>query len=164
MIQANRAMRRLSGSIGALLLAVAAPAPAQEVVETPMARVVGAGGLPAQCLAPVHILEVDGEEVLTNARGIELEAGWHSLNGRAEITLEYCRPSGLARGPAVPNLEAEFQAGFTYHVGLDHRSPDIRDWRLVIWKLESETDVNSSPGARADEPFTSLEPRAGGSP
>jgi hypothetical protein len=158
------ATRRLSGRVGALLLAVAAQAPAQEAAETPVAMIVGAAGLPAQCLAPVHVLEVDGEEVLTSAHGFELEPGWHRLNGRAELALDYCRPSGLAKGPAVPDLEAEFKAGVTYHVGLDHRSPDIRDWRLVIWKLESEAGMNMMPGEGAVEPFTSLEARSGGLP
>lgn len=167
-------MLPLKAGVAALLLALGAQAAAQEAdqeavqeaTEIPMARIVGAGGSPAQCLAPVHVLEIDGEDVLTSMRGFELEAGWHRLNGRAEMTFDYCRPSGMARGPAVPDLETEFKAGVTYHVGLDHRSPDIGDWRLVIWKMESGTGTGTGtgPGEGAAVPFTPPEPRDGPSP
>lgn len=143
----------LSVCLCTLLLAAGGSVVAQEATsEMPMARIVGAGGWPAQCLAPVQILEVDGDEVQASPRGFELEAGWHSLNGRAEIALDHCRPAGLARGPAVPDLQADFQAGGTYHIALDHRSPEVRDWRLVIWKVEmgeggsAADDGQSHPG------------------
>jgi hypothetical protein len=36
----------------------------------------------------------------------------------------------------IPDLEADFEAGKTYYVGLDHSSKNKEEWRLVIWKTE----------------------------
>ena len=42
---------------------------------------------------------------------------------------------------AVPDLEADFEAGKTYYIGLDHSSKNFNDWRLVIWKVEPEEEA-----------------------
>ena len=89
-----------------------------------------------RCLSAVAINEIDGQAQQVPERGFELEPGMHSMNGRARIKLSYCRVSDDQAGTLVPDLEAEFEAGKVYYVGLDHNADSIGDWRLVIWKVE----------------------------
>jgi hypothetical protein len=76
--------------------------------------------------------------------GFDLEPGIHSLNGRAILDTTYCRPIHGRVSQDVPDLEAEFEAGKTYYIALDHASRNFNDWRLVIWKVEPEEPVEDS--------------------
>ena len=84
----------------------------------------------------MHIRQVDGRERQLPANTFELEPGMHSLQGMAKINLTYCRAPNKADKSSVPPLNAMFEAGKTYNVGLDHSSPDREDWRIVVWKVE----------------------------
>ena len=91
----------------------------------------------AQCIAPVHILNIDGREVRVQRMGFDIDAGKHTMSGRTVVDTSYCQTVGRATNhDNTPPLEAEFEAGKTYWVGLDHNSPDRKDWKYVIWKVK----------------------------
>ena len=121
-----------------LSLGLASTSVAQDVTEPEMARVITMNGQPARCLSPVHVQEIDGERVNVHHTGFDLEPGMHSLNGRAILDTSYCRPIHGRISQDVPDLEAEFEAGKTYYIALDHNSRNFNEWRLVIWKVEPE--------------------------
>lgn len=91
----------------------------------------------AQCIAPVRIKKIDGREASVQPMGFDLEPGTHSMNGSAVIDASFCQSTGTRNSrPKAEPLEAEFEAGKTYYVGYDHNSPDRKEWKLVIWKVE----------------------------
>jgi hypothetical protein len=91
----------------------------------------------AQCIAPVHILNIDGREVRLQRMGFDIDAGRHTMSGRTLVDTSFCQTVGRATyHDNTPPLEAEFEAGKTYWVGLDHNSPDRKDWKYVIWKVK----------------------------
>lgn len=112
----------------------------------PMARIITQNEKPAQCLSSVHIQRIDGELVNVHATGFEMEPGRHSMNGRAVVNTSYCRRYTGRPSEGVPDLEAEFEAGKTYYIGLDHSAKSSKDWRLVIWKVEPENGSASEQG------------------
>lgn len=122
----------------ALLLALPASAQAPEEGEPAAARVITQNEKPAQCLSAVHIQKIDGELVNVHPTGFELEPGRHSMNGVARLNTSFCRRVAGRNSEAIPDLEADFEAGKTYFVGLDHSSGNSEEWRLVIWKVEPE--------------------------
>jgi hypothetical protein len=93
---------------------------------------------PQACLSAVVIREIDGEPVTVSHRAFELAPGRHRMNGMANINTAFCPVADGAPGRAVPDLEAEFEAGRTYYVGLDHSAPDRSGWALVIWRVEQD--------------------------
>ena len=110
----------------------------EEAQELEKARVVTMHSQPARCLSAVHVQEIDGERVNVHHTGFELDPGPHSLNGRAILDTSYCRPIHGRLSQEIPDLMADFEAGKTYYVALDHSSRNFNDWRLVIWKIEPE--------------------------
>jgi len=90
----------------------------------------------AQCISRVVIDEIDGRLSNVAKQGFELDAGPHSMNGRAVINTANCPAIRGRNSYVVPDLEADFEAGKTYYVGLNHRSKNKEEWRLVIWKTE----------------------------
>ncbi len=59
------------------------------------------------------------------------------MNGRANINTTFCTVVWGNQGSPIPDLEADFEAGKTYYVGLDHSSKNRNEWKLVIWKVVS---------------------------
>lgn len=113
---------------------------AGEVVEeAPPARVVTGAPLPHDCLAPVVIDRLDGEDRALPARGFSIEPGLHRLNGKALLDSKKCRPleADLFIPPAA-DLSMEFVAGNIYYIAYDRSHPDAAEWRLVVWKVEQE--------------------------
>lgn len=100
------------------------------------ARIITQNERPAQCLSSVHIQKLDGELVNVHPTGFELEPGTHKMNGRAILNTTFCRRVNGRNSVGIPDLEAHFEAGKTYFIGLDHSSTNSEDWRLVIWKVE----------------------------
>lgn len=92
----------------------------------------------AQCISPVHIMKIDGREAAVQPMGFSLEPGKHTLSGKAKIDTSVCGMiSSRATGQQdIPPLEAEFEAGKTYWIGLNHKSSNRNDWKYVIWKVE----------------------------
>jgi len=101
------------------------------------ARVITSYNNLAQCISPVHILKIDGREVAVQRMGFDLEPGKHTLSGKALIDTSFCQTVGRGTNQnTAPPLEAEFEAGKTYWVGFNHKSPNRKDWKYVIWNVE----------------------------
>ena len=100
------------------------------------ARIITQNDRASQCISSVVIDEIDGRLRNVAKQGFDLDAGTHSMNGRAIINSANCPAVRGRNSYVVPDLEADFEAGKTYYVGLDHRSKNKEEWRLVIWKTE----------------------------
>ncbi len=102
-----------------------------------MAQIVTQNGRPADCLSPIEINKVDGQQKIVPRQGFKIESGTHTLNGRAVLDTTFCKVGrGGNRGGYAPDLEVDFEAGKTYYIGYDHKSSNRDDWRLVVWKVE----------------------------
>jgi len=104
--------------------------------KTGQAQIITQNESTARCIASVVINEIDGKLSNVPKQGFKLDAGTHSMNGRAIINIGNCPVIRGRNSYAVPDLEADFEAGKTYYVGLDHSSKNKEEWRLVIWKTE----------------------------
>lgn len=91
---------------------------------------------PTECISKVAIRSVDGRERRLPAQGFELEPGTHTLTGTAMLDTRYCPVTSGNYRDRIEPLEAEFEAGNKYYVGLDHSATDRKDWALVVWKIE----------------------------
>jgi len=101
------------------------------------AKIVTSGNQAARCISPVQILQIDGREVRVQRMGFNLDPGKHTMSGKALINTSICPTVGQGSNRNdTPPLEAEFEAGKTYWVGLDHSSPTRKDWKYVIWKVK----------------------------
>ena len=100
------------------------------------AKIVTQNERPGDCISKVAIREIDGKLTSVPKAGFSLDAGRHSMNGSYIINRGICPIVSSKRAPAIPDLEAVFEAGKTYYVGLDHSSTNKNEWRLVIWKTE----------------------------
>jgi hypothetical protein len=109
---------------------------ASQARDAEKAMIVTSGERPMQCISPVQVHEIDGAEARVNRAAFEIEPGRHSLNGRATLNLSFCRALQGNETLGAEILEAEFEAGKTYHVGYDHSASHPEDWKLVIWKTE----------------------------
>jgi len=102
-----------------------------------MASVITHGGRPVHCLSPIAVNKIDGRQTIVPAQGFKIEPGIHTLNGRAILDTTFCRVArGGNRGGYAPDLEVNFEAGKTYHIGYDHKSANRDEWKLVVWKVE----------------------------
>ena len=131
---------KLLGLLSSLLLFLPAPALAEEAGKSEkaeMAQIVTSMSMAAQCIAPVHIRKIDGREVQVNRGGFELEPGRHTMSGTAKVDTSFCKVVGRAneRDPTPP-LEADFEAGKEYWIGLDHKDSNRKNWKYVIWKVK----------------------------
>ncbi len=100
------------------------------------AKIITQNSLASQCIASVVIDEIDGKLSNVTRQGFDLEAGKHTMNGRAILNVGNCPALRGRNSYVVPDLEADFEAGKTYYVGLDHSSKNKEEWHLVIWKTE----------------------------
>ena len=115
-----------------LLLPLIAIAGKQDV-----AKVVTSASQGAQCISPVHVRNIDGREVSVQRMGFDLEPGKHTLSGSALIDTSFCSALGRAgNGDNIPAIEAEFEAGKTYYLGVNHKSSNRKEWEYVIWKVK----------------------------
>ena len=120
-----------------LLLVVAALLPAHVLADSQdKALIITQNNHDSQCISSVVIDEIDGRLRNVSKQGFKLEAGAHSLSGRALVNVVNCPEVRGRNSYVVPDLEAEFEAGKTYYVGMDHSSKNKEEWRLVIWKTE----------------------------
>ena len=120
-----------------LILLLAALLPSQVIAnKSSKAKIVTQNERTAQCISSVVIDEVAGRLRNVAKQGFELDAGTHSMNGRAIINTANCPAIRGRNSYVVPDLEADFEAGKTYYVGLDHSSKNKEEWRLVVWKTE----------------------------
>jgi hypothetical protein len=121
-----------------LMIAMLAALPASALLaSSDMAQIVTQGGRPVDCLSPIAVNKIDGQQKILPTQGFKIEPGVHTLNGRAILDTTYCTVGrGGNRGGYAPDLEVDFEAGKTYHIGYDHRSTNRDDWKLVVWKVE----------------------------
>jgi len=103
-----------------------------------MARVVTDRGRPAECLAPLAVTRIDGEDRTVSAKGFLIAPGVHSINGRATLDLTWC-PLEDPRLTIdnVSDLEVEFEAGITYYIGYSYPPDRLDEWKLVVWNIET---------------------------
>lgn len=116
-----------------------------------LATIVTGNADPERCLAAVSIREIDGRTIPARIHTFELAAGLHSMNGRAMLDTRSCPVARSEAYPPVPDLITDFEAGKTYHVGLDHSSANSNDWRLVIWKVEGGESSDGIPHEPGDQ-------------
>ena len=113
------------------------------LTEIEKVKIVTQNGRPADCLSPIAINKIDGEQKVVPAQGFSIEPGVHTLNGRAIIDTTFC---AVGRGGNIPgnapDLEVDFEVGKTYYIGYDHKSVNRDDWRLVVWKVEDNLPVS----------------------
>ena len=102
-----------------------------------MAQVFTSGGRPSQCLAPIVVNRVDGENRLVPAQGFLIEPGVHTINGKAILDMTNCPliDSNPIISPA-DDLAVDFEPGATYHIGYFHAPANTGEWKLVVWHLE----------------------------
>jgi len=100
------------------------------------AKIITSFNQASQCISPVHIRKIDGREVAVQAMGFDLDPGKHTMAGSAIIDTSFCPVVGRNYRDSAPSLEAEFEAGKTYYVGLDHSASNRNDWKYVIWKVK----------------------------
>lgn len=101
-----------------------------------VAKVITSASNGAQCISPIHVRKIDGKEKQVQRMGLDLEPGKHTLSGSALINTSFC--STIGRGTnnhKIPPIEAEFEAGKTYYIGINHKSPNRKEWEYVIWKV-----------------------------
>ena len=101
------------------------------------AKIITSHNKASQCISPVHILNIDGCEVAVQRMGFDLDPGKHTMSGRSLIDTSFCQTVGRKTNQfPTPPLEAEFVAGKTYYLGLDHSASNRKDWKYVIWKVK----------------------------
>jgi len=125
-----------------LLILAASPAGAQPAAQenaatADMVRVVTEHGRTADCIAPLAVNRIDGEPASVPVEEFLIEAGVHSINGRATLDTSKC-PVELSklRVSRAADLEVNFETGYTYYIGYDYKSPDPAQWRLIAWRVE----------------------------
>ena len=106
---------------------------------TGMARVITSGGRPEECLAPVSVTRIDGQHRVVSARGFLIEPGVHTINGRAMLDITNCPL--IDSNPIIDSaadLEVEFEPVVTYHIAYFHAPANTKDWKLVVWHVETD--------------------------
>lgn len=121
-----------------LMIAMLAAWPVSTLLaNSDMAQIITHNGRPADCLAPIAVNKIDGEERLVPKMGFKIEPGVHTINGRAVLDTTFCSVvRGGNTGWHTPDLEVDFEAGKTYYIGYDHKSKNRDEWKLVVWKVE----------------------------
>jgi hypothetical protein len=105
---------------------------------TDMARVITSGGRPEECLAPVSVTRIDGESRVVSAQGFFIEPGVHTINGRAILDITNCPlTDSHPMIDSAADLEVNFEPGGTYHVAYYHAPVNTKDWKLVVWHVET---------------------------
>jgi len=108
----------------------------------PHGRVIALVDRTAQDLRAVEIDEVDGHRVGGPRRDVAwLAPGTYTLTLTGAVvderfTTALSRPSQpLAEG--ANTLELDIEAGKTYYIALDTSASNRKDWRHVVWKVDS---------------------------
>jgi hypothetical protein len=103
-----------------------------------MARVVTNIAGPGECFAPVAITRIDGEKVAVSAQSFVIEAGLHSINGKATLDISSCPiTDSRLQISSAEDLEMNFELGYTYYISYYHQSANPEDWQLVVWNIET---------------------------
>lgn len=130
------------------LMLAALPLVAEPLDEDPavieMVKVVTRAGPPGDCLAALAVNKIDGEIRVVPAQGFLIEAGVHTINGRATLDSRKCQAIAAdQRIGSVADLEVNFEAGRSYYIAYDHKSQNTEEWRLVVWKVEMDNRLET---------------------
>ena len=83
--------------------------------------------------------KIDGELRAVPAQGFLVEPGVHTINGRATLDASKCQPlTAYQQIGRATDLEVNFEPGRIYYIAYDHKSQNTEEWRLVVWKVESD--------------------------
>lgn len=103
-----------------------------------MAKVVTNIARPADCLAPVAITRIDGKKAAVSAQSFLIEPGAHSLNGKAILDISMCPITDKhLQISSAADVEVNFEKGNTYYIGYDHKPANPKQWKLVVWNIET---------------------------
>lgn len=117
---------------------------AEDAEQAETAMVFASEGALQRCMLPVVVTSVDGEEVTEGAESFELEPGSHTFTGYGYGDASQCATFSGDDGLPVPGEDARVgestlklnaEAGKKYFLGVDVRSKDKANWKLVVWKL-----------------------------
>lgn len=117
---------------------------AEEAEQAETAMVFASEGALQRCMLPVVVTSIDGEEVTEGSDSFELEAGSHTITGYGYGDASQCATFSGDDGLPVPGedarvgestLKLDLEAGKKYFLGIDVRSKDTSNWKLVVWKL-----------------------------
>ncbi|MEM1411170.1 MAG: hypothetical protein AAGH19_02345 [Pseudomonadota bacterium] len=100
------------------------------------AKIITQVGLQAECIAPVSVYEINGQTTTVSQQGFFLEGGQHKIKAQGLVSTFGCPAVYIPRNYVTPPIEANFEAGKVYYLGMDHNPRSIRDWRVIIWKVE----------------------------
>jgi hypothetical protein len=102
---------------------------------------------PANCISPVKITHIDGERRMLPELGFDLESGHHTLSEATTYDSGDCfrrlpeggRPENYSQVDTHSPLEAVFEAGKTYYVGMEYdpESSYMNGRGLIVWKIKS---------------------------
>lgn len=90
---------------------------------------------------PVVIDEINGKRITPRRGSINLAPGTYTLGGVAAVPIPVTRTviSNRTRSDGEP-LTVEIKEGHTYFVGLDAKSTRTSEWKMVVWKLETDIE------------------------
>lgn len=134
--------------VAVLLAACATPTTPTNIVWDPetQARIITQQRLQAECISPVWVYKINGDLTSVSAQGFYVEAGEHELEAQAFINTTGCPVVTRIGDFFLPPMKGNFQAGATYYIGVDHRSPRFQNWHLRVWKIECVEGVECLPG------------------
>ena len=104
-----------------------------------VATIITSGQNAAQCISPMLIQNIDGQELAGGRTQVTVAPGKHVINGAGKVNTSFCRKVGVSRGSRsgkTPPLEAEFEADKTYYIGINHKASRESSWYFEIWNVE----------------------------
>ena len=93
---------------------------------------------PGECIAPIAVTRIDGENSAVSAKSFLIKPGFHSLNGKAMLDMSTCPiTDSYLRMSSAADLEINFERGYTYYVGYYHKTANPEEWKLVVWDVKT---------------------------
>ena len=128
------------------------------------AKIITQNGVQERCIAPVSVYEINDQTTSVSQQGFYLEAGHYRIKAQGLVSTFGCPVLYIPKHYRIPPIEATFEAGKVYYLGMDHSSTRITDWRVVIWRVEGESGeeapvpVDGQRVAQSDGALTSGAP------
>ena len=102
------------------------------------AKIITQNGVAARCIAPVAVYEINGQMTSVSRQGFYLEAGEYRIKAQGLVSTASCPVLYIPPNYIIPPIEMTFEPGLVYYLGMDHSSPRITDWRVIVWRLERQ--------------------------
>ena len=101
------------------------------------ARIVTSVNRPVDCLFSVVVYNINGKEVNKPPLAFNLEPGKYTLKAQASFDRKQCSPTAkIAKIIRIDPLELEVEAGKSYFLAYNASSPDYKDWKMEVYKVE----------------------------